>query len=388
VSLSTSSGLRAVIQDNAVRLNLEHQNVRIRLKVTGLERTGELRLRFSNDHWAKWVTTNLLETYTSGYAGNWTNLFLGPSDQWGLEGGWQASAAGFDWSRIDGIEIELVSIKSGQSATLSLGGLTLVPAQSEGKLVFVFDGGSQSILPAAGYLHHNGMEADVAVIGKYVDYPDQDYLNLPQLKRLQNSWGWNMVNYTQQYLNAVQQYYNRRNLNGYARDIVQQAAWLEANGLNSAPNWFVYPYGSTNAALEGVVGRYYMFARVTADGPDAYPYGDPREITDLEVQYQGDGEGKGMSDTSPSQILSAVHQAEARHMTLVLTFTRIHSQSSDLPGYPLALFEQVINGVRRSRINVMTLSELDRSNGVPVNNRIYVSNGRPSQITVQINGSS
>ena len=387
VSLSTSSGLRAVMQDNAIQLNLEHQNVRIRLKVTGLGQTTELRLRLSNDHWAKWETTNLLETYTSGYAGNWANLFLGPSDQWGLDGGWQASAAGFDWSRIDGIEIELVS-KSGQSATVSLDGLSLVPAQSEGKLVFVFDGGSQSILPAAGYLHHNGMKANVAVIGKYVDYPVQDYLNLPQLKQLQNGWGWNMANNTQQYLDAVQQYYNRNNLAGYATDIVQQAAWLEDNGLNSAPNWFIYPYGSTNPQLESVVGHYYMFARVAADGPDAYPYGDPREVTDLEVQYPGDGEGKGMSDTSPSQILSAVKQAETHNMTLILTFTQIHSQASDLPGYPLALFEQVVNGVRRSGIKVMTLSQLDRSNGVPVNNRIYVDDGRPSQITVQINGSS
>jgi hypothetical protein len=75
-------------------------------------------------------------------------------------------------------------------------------------------------------------------------------------------------------------------------------------------------------------------------------------------------------------------------MTLILTFTRIHSQASDLPGYPLALFEQVVNGVRRSGIKVMTLSQLDRSNGVPVNNRIYVDDGKPSQITVQINGSS
>jgi hypothetical protein len=54
----------------------------------------------------------------------------------------------------------------------------------------------------------------------------------------------------------------------------------------------------------------------------------------------------------------------------------------------LALFEQVVNGVHRSGIKVMTLSQLDRSNGVPVNNRIYVDDGRPSQITVQINGSS
>ncbi len=387
VSLSTDSDSPAAMRNNAVRLNLERQDARLRLKVTGLGRVDELRLRFSNDHWAKWVTTNLLETYTSGYAGDWVNLFLGPSEQWGSEGGWQASAPGFNWAKIDGVEIEVVNRGSGgPSSTVSLGGLTLVPAQNEGKLVFVFDGGSQSILPAASYLHRSGMEADVAVIGKYADYPTEDYLNVSQLRELQDRWGWDMVNYTQQDLDAVQQYYNRHDLTAYAADIAAQAGWLEANGLNSAPNWFIYPHGSTNAQLEQVVARYYMFARVTADGPDAYPYGDPREITDLQVQNPGGGEGDHVSDTPPSEILSAVRQAVIHHMTIILTFDRIYSQPGDQPGYPLTLLKKVVDGVRHSGIKVMTLSQLDTSNGVSLDNRIYTSAGYPSQITVRISG--
>ena len=47
--------------------------------------------------------------------------------------------------------------------TLSIGRLSLLPAQKEGKVVFVFDDGYQSILPAAQYMHQKGMAGDVAV---------------------------------------------------------------------------------------------------------------------------------------------------------------------------------------------------------------------------------
>ena len=384
VNLSSNSGSPALMQNNVIRLNLERQNARLRLKVTGLARLSELRLRLSNDHWAKWVTTSLLDDYTSDEAGQWVNLFLGSSGQWSQAGGWRASAAGFNWADVDGVEIEMVTRHSGgRSATVSLDGLTLIPGQNQGKLVFVFDDGLQSIVPAASYLHRSGMTGNIAVTGKYADYPTVDYLNLFQLKSFQNSWGWDMVNESQQDYDAVDRYYDHRNLSGYARDIVQQAAWLEANRLNSAPNWFIYPDGSTNATLERVVGRYYMFGRVAVNGLDAYPYGDPREITDLEIRYPGDGARSAANLTSPAEVLSAVQQALIHHMTLILTFHRIHSESGEPPGYPLALFKKVVDGVRKSGIKVLTLSQLDRSNKVPVRNRVYVT-GRPSQITVHV----
>lgn len=387
VGLSTNSGSPAFMQNNSVRLNLERNNLRFRLKVKGLAQLSELRVRLSNDHWARWVTMNPLTAYTSSYAGQWVNLFLGPSAQWGSDAGWQASAHGFNWANVDGIEIEMITRNSGgPSARVSIGGLTRLPAQDKGKLVFVFDNGYQSILPAASYLHQYGMPGDVGVVGKYVDYAAQNYLNVFQLRALQNDWGWNMVNQTQQDVNAVQRYYDRRDIAGYTPDFVQQAAWLEANRLNSAPNWFIYPHGSANTELERRVGRYYMFAPVVADGPDAYPYGDPHEIAGLEIHYSVAGKTGGAGCTPPAQILSAVHQAVLHHMTLILTFDRINSEQGDVPGYPLSLFREVVNGVRRSGIKVMTFSELDRSNGIPVRNRIGLTAGRPSQITVAVSG--
>lgn len=384
--LTTASSSPSYLQNDAIRLNLLHDNARIALEVNGYARLSELRLILSNKNWAKTETMNLLDALPHTESDSWTTLFLGPSAQWGVNGGWRSSAPGFNWAQIDGLEIEIAARTSGgQPSTVSVAGVSLIPEQNQGKLSIIFDDGYQSILPAASYLHQNGMPANVAVIGKYVDYPAQDHLNLYQLKQLQNGWGWDMVNHTQQHADAVLSYYDQHNLTGYSADILQQAAWLEQNGLNSAPNWFIYPHGDTNAELERVVGHYYKFARVTADNPDAYPYGDPHAISDLEIQYPGDeGEAGTAGLTQPSEILSAIHQALTYHSTLILTFHRIHSTASDAAGYPLALFEQIVNEIKQSRIKVYTLSQLDESNGVPVTNQIYYQPEHPAQITVQI----
>ena len=154
----------------------------------------------------------------------------------------------------------------------------------------------------------------------------------------------------------------------------------------SRPNWLIYPAGPADASFASAVGRFYKFAVVTADGPDAYPYGDPTDVTDLKVDYPGDGAGRDGSVTSPAQILAVVRQAMAWHMTLILNFNRIYSEQGDPPGYPIALFKQVVDGIRQSEIKVMTLSELDASNGVGSADHIYVTAGHPSQISVQISG--
>ena len=384
-SLQPSGTSPATIVNTAVRLNLRDHNGRLGLRVSGLARVSELQLSLSNNRWAKSVTTNLLNTYTGNTAGRWADIFIGRSGRLGTEGGWTASAPGFDWAAVDGMEIRLEARAGpGPAPTVSLGRMTLLPTQKHGKVVFIFDDGYQSILPAASYMHRYDMPGNVAVIGKYVDYPTQDYLNLFQLRTLQNKWGWDMVNHTQEHVDAVQHYYDRNDLTGYANDILQQATWLEANHLNSAPNWIVYPHGATNKALEKVVSRYYMFARGITDNPDAYPFGNREDVDNLEIQYPGDGEGGDIGYTPPAQIVAAVKSAQQNHMTVILTFHRIHSQPSDLPGYPLTLFRQVVDSVRKLGIRVMTLSQLDRSDGVPVTNRIHASSGKRSQITVSI----
>ena len=400
----TASGTEPVMMANdAIRLNLRQHDARFRLRVTGLRRVSVLKLTLYSDGQDHSVTTDLLNEYTSDVAGEWRNLFIGPGGQYGASGGWcggadpvsapaalggwMANGPGINWANVDGMAVTLeANSGAGPAPTVSIGGLTLIPAQTSGKLVIIFDDGYQSVLPAATYMHQFGMQGNIAVIGKYVDYPTQDYLNLYQLRAIQNNWGWDMVNHTQFHVDSVQTYYDKNDLTGYASDVLQQAAWLEANGLNSAPNWIIYPHGDTNDALEQVVGRYYMFGRGVVNDPDSYPFGNPKDVNNLEIQYPGDGESGVAGYTPPAQILAAVKSAEEYHTTLLLTFHRIHSEPSDLPGYPLNLFEELINGIHASGIRVMTLSELDRSNGVPVNNHIYVNAGESSLITATISG--
>ena len=386
-SLAANGGQPVMMVNDTIRLNLRQHDARLALRVTGLRRVGVLRLTLYSDGQAQSVTTDLLNAYTPDVAGEWINFFIGPGGQFGASGGWLANGPGVNWASVDGMAVTLeAKAGAGPTPTVSIGALTLIPAQTSGKVVIIFDDGYQSIVPAATYMHEFGMQGNIAVIGKYVDYPNQNYLNLYQLRALQNNWGWDMVNHTQFDVDAVQDYYDQNDLTGYASDVLQQAAWLEANGLNSAPNWIIYPNGDINSVLEQVVGRYYMFGAGLINNPDSYPFGNPKDVNNLEIQYPGDGEGGDIGYTPPSLISAAVKSAEEYHTTLILTFHRIHSEPSDLPGYPLALFEEVINDIRASGIRVMTLSELDRSNGVPVNNHIYVNDGEDPLITATITG--
>lgn len=385
VSMRASTDSDTSFTNNAVHLDLSRQNGRLRIKVEGLHRIGDFRLLLSNDHWANSVSMDMADAYTQDYDGQWVDLFVGPSGKWGKYGGWIAARPGFNWSDIDGIQLIMSTDSASASAvTATIGSLRLIPSQAEGKVVVIFDDGYQSILPAAKYLHSKGLPADIAVIGKYVDDPTPDFLNVFQLKALQNNWGWDMVNHTQDHVDAVTQYYDNHEMYSYAADILQQAQWLEAHGLNSAPNWLIYPHGAVNEAVEKVVSKYYMFARVVADNPDAWPYGDPHAVSDLEIQYPGDGESGDVGYTPPSEIVSAVRQARHYHMTLILTFHRIYSQQGDPPGYPLGLFKEIANGIVAAHVKVLTLSELDHSNGIPTDNQIHVIPGKASQITVEI----
>ena len=385
VSLTPDGAIAAAMRNDAVRLDLSGQDARFGLRVKNLPNVGELTLTLSNDHWAETATTNLLNSYKRDLANQWTRIFLAPAPKYGAEGGWVINGKAFDWSKIDGVRINLdMRGAAGPMPVVNLGTLTSVPPQGEGKVVVVFDDGSRSILPAAAYMHKRGMPGNIAVIGKYVDYLTLGYLNAFQLRDLQNRWGWDMVNHSQQHVDAVQQYFGKHDLTGYVDDIVQQARWLEAQHLNSAPNWFIYPNGATNTTLERVVGQYYMFALGVSDGPDGYPFGNREDVANFEVKYPGDGEVNTTGFTRPNQIAAAVRFAKRYHTTLILTFHRIHSEPSDLPGYPLSLFKRIIDGIRRAGIKVMTLSQLDRSDGVPVKNRIYSTGNKRALITVKI----
>jgi hypothetical protein len=194
-----------------------------------------------------------------------------------------------------------------------------------------------------------------------------------------------MVNHTLQHADGVKVYADTGNLAGYRADVLAGAQFLEEAGLNSAPNWFIYPHGDTNDGLQSVLSDLYKFARTTQNEPTAYPFATPLAVTDFEVQSPADAEGGSQGlYTSPAMVAQAVADTQRYGNTLLLTFHRIHATASDPPGYSLKDFESIVNNLKASGVAVLTLSQLDRSNGVAEDNHINITPATPSQTVVGV----
>ena len=367
-------------------LGRDNLQVRVRVSGAGTDRLSQFDLAFSNRNWSSTVSDDLRDAYPARYDGEWLTISLARSQLRDDVGGhWVTTGGPFDWGRIDGVRLTVEPSNTSRPVTVALSFLKTIPQQKEGVAVIVFDDGYDSILPAAAYLHEKHMPANVAVIGKYTSFSRIHHLTKYDLLKLQNQWGWNMASHTEDHVDAVEKYARSGRFDAYRRDLLQGTQVLQQAGLDSAPDWLIYPNGAVNAALERIVSHYYRFARTTDKEPEAYPFGDPLRIKTLEVAAASDSRGASAgSATTPEQVARAVRDTLTFHSTLILTFHRIHARQSDPPGYPLDDFKQIVDDLEKAHIRVVTLSGLERLMGIPANNRIVISPGRPSQITANL----
>ncbi len=379
-------GRQAWLVNDHVHANLSRRNLELTMRVGAAGNLSELSLQLSNDHWHTTVTESLTHVYPARYSGEWLRLSLGRSlprsngRQWVLAGSQR-----FDWKKVDGVRFRIEASSGTRLPTLEVASISTMREQPQGVVAFVFDDGYTSILSAARSLHRAGMAGTVAVIGKYVELPTNTHLTVHELHFLQDSWGWNMVNHTQSHGDAVTAYWPRRNAGAYEQDIVDGAQFLQHAHLDSAPNWLIYPHGTTNAWLGKIVRRFYKFARTVSYAPEAFPFGDPHRVKTLEVRSATDAETGGLgSVTPPRVVLQAVRDAKAFHTTLILTFHRIHARASDKPGYPIGRFQQIVDGIKQTGIKVTTLRGLDSMMGVKEDSRIVVHPGRASQLVARV----
>jgi hypothetical protein len=387
IEMSASSGNREMIGDDAVQASLASSNLQVRVKVTNAQRVDSLTLALSNRHFASSARIQLLDSYQPRYSGDWMTISLGRESHMSWKGGhWQLDGSQFNWGAVDAVSLTMLAKSGpGPAPTVQLESISSMPQQRSGAVAFVFDDGYESILPAAAAMHSLGMAGSVAVIGKFAELPAYGHLNVYELRMLQNRWGWNMVNHTQMHADAVADYYRRGALGAYEQDILDGATFLEQAGLDSAPNWLIYPHGTTNTVLDSVVSRFYTFARTTNDAPEAFPYGSPLRVKTFEVHSPNDsGDGGSAALTAPAHVLSAARDALAYHSTLIVTMHRIDALPTDSRGYPLTDFVQILNGIKRLHIPVLTLSQLDKLDGVPETARITLRPAIPSLITVTI----
>ncbi|HBV01456.1 MAG TPA: heparinase II/III family protein [Candidatus Paceibacterota bacterium] len=360
-----------------VNLDLSHKNIYFKVKVNNTLNLQDLKISLSNEKWRKQAEYNVRNGVFNirhiNRDGEWFQFGVAKSDLRKTSlGTWVKNDPTFNWSRIDGVKFTATA-ERGKSVTLDIKEFTLVPDQREARAVIFFDDGWSSVLDAAKIMNKYGMKGNIPVItgsiGKRI------YLSLDNLKTLQNVYGWNIVNHTSLHEDATEAYVSTNNLEGYENDVVDALQYLVQNNINSGPNWFVYPDGNTGGSLKEIVGKYYKFARATIDSPELFPFAEPLEVKIFSVYSDR---------TSVKDVHNAISDAKKNNQTLMLMF---HKFSEGTPSvyteWPLGEFEVILKYIKEHGIKVVTLSELDKENGIP-ETKFTVHNFVPQQLSLDI----
>jgi peptidoglycan/xylan/chitin deacetylase (PgdA/CDA1 family) len=351
-----------------ISLDLSDKNIIFRMKVSNRQDVNTLELSFSTDNWKGYVTTNLENPYRVEYDNEWITVALGK----GKSGQWREYGSGFDWSNIDKVRFR-IGAEEGTVATLRLDRLSTTPGQKEGAVIIVFDDASRTTSAAADIMNKYGLKGNVAVIGQHLASNVGNYLTLEALIELQDVYGWNVVNHSGYHMNALSTYYDNNDMAGLENDILTGVEYLIKYGINSAPNWYIYPNGATNSEVKEIVGKYYKFARLVSGAPDVFPFGEPLGVRALLV----------LDNTTADEVKRQVLDAKENKLTLFLTFHRIKTSPTENVGYDIKDFENIMAYISEQGIKVKTLSELDKDNGVSVN-RITITDAIPEQIVLDV----
>lgn len=369
-----------------INLDLQKQNLYFKIKVDKMRSLQGIDISLSNDSWGKEAVFNIekIINYQGEYRdGEWIQFGAGKGElqkstqgSW-LIASWEKSDTSFDWSKIDAIRF-VAKAKKGEQSEISLTDFMLVPDQKDTRVVFVFDDGWSSVMDGADLMKKYGMKGNVSVITSAIG--KKKYLTLEEVKRLQNEYGWNIANHSESHKNAVFEYDQVNNLAGFENDTQNALQFLIQNGINSAPNWYVYPDGSTNDAVKKIIGKYYKFARATTIVPQPFPFPEPLEVGVFQVYSDR---------ASVLDVYNAIRDAKKYNQTLFLMFHKLsQGKPSVFTEYSVDDLESILKKIQTEKIKVVTLSELDKENQVPETKfTVYDANPDQFKIEVQLNRS-
>lgn len=355
-----------------VHMDLKNRNLLIRMNIRGADSVTGLELGLSSNNWKGYAVNLLKNAYRAEYSGEWMSISLGKGEYRDRGGQWSIYGQGFNWENINDLRFRIRSTP-GKIATLEISNISYIPSQKEGQVVIIFDDGYASILPAADLMNKLGIKGNVAVISGNVEKKNKSSLSLQEITKLQNDYGWSIVNHSWYHKEALTTYYKTKKLNDLESDILKGARYLEDNGISTDPNWYIYPHGETNQELRNIVGKYYKFARTVQNEPEVFPFGENLAVKSFSVQ----------NDTPSQAVAKAIADAKKYKLTLFLTFHRIQSNPTDKPGYTFENFTSVMNDLKKQNISVKTLKELDESNGVEIRKINFIP-GKPEQIDFKI----
>ncbi len=361
-------------------INLSQSNLFLRLKVTGRQDVKDMEISLSNQNWKSYATLRLTNAYREGYDQTWLNMSLGKSLKRDKSGGWKLTGSSFSWSNIDNIRIRFAG-KNGKVPKLEISSLGTVKSPKEGEVILIFDDGYESIIPAIEEMTKYNFKGNIAVIADRVKNNERGYLSLKQLTNIKDSYGWSLLNHSEHHVDAVDAYFNKKKLDEFEDDLFNGEKFLISNGLNTTPNWYIYPHGSTNSDIKGIVSKYYIFARTTINQPENYPFGDPFGVTTMSADST---ETSGIKKFVPiSDIESAVDDTQLYNQPLFITFHRIHSSNTDKPGFEIEEFKKLIKYLSDKKTHVVTLNEFDIENDIHQETVHYVEK-EPTQLKLNV----
>ncbi len=360
-----------------LNVDLTERNIILKLRIPDRLSIERLELILSSNNYIDYASSDVKFGISKNENGNWLTITLGKGKFRTSGGQWKINGS-FDWSKIDGIKINFKT-KDGKYPAIEFGEIGSVSTQEKGKVVIIFDDGYESILPAADIMKKNNIKGNIAVIANNAQSNQKGYLSTKQLKAIHQELGWDIVNHSELHKDAVLTYYDKNQLDLLEKDLLAGLHYLSENGINTAPNWYVYPHGSTNKKIKEIVGKYYTFARSTINQPEAFPFGEPLAVKTISAD-SSETSGKKIF-TPVGDLVNAVQDADKYGLPLFITFHRIQASPTDSDGYSIKEFERFIKFISGNKINVLTLSEFDNSNKVNITPQVIIP-GTPSQLKI------
>lgn len=382
LELTSKDGKSASTSKN-VALDLSNDNLLLHLKIPSSNSVSSADITLSSHN--STATLRLKNAYSSlrdndtGTSSDsnedtnngWSAITLGKGAERDQQGQWSIKGSDFEWSSINQITMTAAPTAE-HEGTILFGGLAQIQGQTSAKVLIVFDDGSSTIKPAIDYMKSKNVSGSIAVIGKYVERNSNGYLTLDELKKYQQE-GWSLVNHSYFHQDAITQYYDQNNMQGFENDLLLGAKYLEDNGISTDPNWYIYPHGTTNPEIQAIVGKYYKFARTELTAPEVYPFGNPLSVKDFIME----------DSTSVASATKAINDAKQYNQTLILTFHRIHTSTNNESGYDYDKFKQIIDQLASDKVSVMSFNQFDNSNNTPIN-KISVTPAAPSTLNSSV----
>lgn len=357
------------------KLDLTDKNIFLNFRVLNIPDTSSLSIALSTNNWQGYTSYSFLNSYRKEDDENFVSLSIGKGKERDTGGNWKEGGTGFDWSNIDEIRFRITS-RNGTESTLDIKEFSTTPGQKEGVVIIIFDDAAKSIKPAIDVMNEYGFKGNIAAIGRYILGLKKGYLSLNELKEVQDNHGWNIISHSYSHNDALVTYHSPEALKQYEEDIKRNLIYLVENNINSAPNWYVYPHGTTNEEVEQIIGKYYKFARITQNSPEAFPFGDPLRVKTMSVDLNVPAE----------HVYKAISDAKKYNLALFLTFHKIcNGADCDMnTEYDIEDFRNIMDEIKRQDIKVKSLSEFDNDNGV-TRNEIFIKKEIPVQIILDVN---